>query len=330
MGDFADQARKTEAFLTGKRRLLVTTHTGPDGDGLGSALAMSRGLVQLGFLADIVVADSIPERYRFLDPTAQIERFELKRHDADAYSGAIVVDANELQRCGALGAWIASTALPCFFVDHHPAPPDLVAQHVIEKEASSAGQVVYQLLTALGVTVDQEMGRAILAAILYDTNSFRHSRNDVMPFLIASELVGLGVDAMEISARLFSRKSLGKMRIAERLLARMALAYDGRVAWSYVDAAEMDALMVTDDDLRELVNWLVDIDGVEISFLIRADTSGLLKLSFRSSGDVPINRVAEAFGGGGHGHAAGARVNGGSVEVVSSQILTMVGALLSA
>lgn len=151
-----------------------------------------------------------------------------------------------------------------------------------------------------------------------------------MPFLIASELVGLGVDAMEISARLFSRKSLGKMRIAERLLARMALAYDGRVAWSYVDAAEMDALMVTDDDLRELVNWLVDIDGVEISFLIRADTSGLLKLSFRSSGDVPINRVAEAFGGGGHGHAAGARVNGGSVEVVSSQILTMVGALLSA
>ena len=309
--------------IQARQRFFLTSHSRPDGDSIGSQLALAFALDALGKEVRIVNADAAPEHY-FEFPG--MDRIEIAAEvpsgfEADA---VIVMECGELSRTGVRGfegQFIIN-------IDHHVGNRMYGAINWFDESAAACGEMVFDVIRGLGVPLNLEIATHIYLAILTDTGSFHHSNITPRTFDICRQTVEAGVNPAAMARRVFDSNSFGKLKLIGALLDRMELLDHGRLAVLYLDDAMLKASGCTHNDTEGLINLPLTARDIQAVVFFKVAGDGTVRVSMRSKYDVDVRLVANAFGGGGHKNAAGFTVTG-SLDQVRSAILDRVVAAIS-
>ncbi|RMH17972.1 MAG: bifunctional oligoribonuclease/PAP phosphatase NrnA [Acidobacteria bacterium] len=295
-------------------RFLLTSHVHPDGDALGSELALARLLHAVGKGATIWNRDAAPSIYRPLPGSDRIHVGETPPHGfPEHYSGVVVLECPSLERCG-LEEAIAG--LPIINVDHHLGNTCYGKVNWIDTAAPAVGAMVYRLGRALGAEVDADAATLLYLTLVTDTGGFRFSNATAEAFATAAELVRAGARPERVSLWLYESQPPAVMRLLGELLATLELHHDGRIATVWLTREMFERCGAQDSDSEGLIDYPRSIAGVEAVALFRQVGERAFKVSLRSRGAVDVERIARRFGGGGHKNAAGFRLEGERQELV--------------
>ncbi|MCU0641595.1 MAG: bifunctional oligoribonuclease/PAP phosphatase NrnA [Candidatus Margulisbacteria bacterium] len=302
---------KIKERLKSAKNAIVTAHVDPDGDAVGSMLAMGAVIEQFGLKVSYYCADLPPRIYRFLPGADKIRR---EVPAGTLFDLAIVLDSSDLSRIGE-GIDLRQCARVIINLDHHPDNTQFGDINYVTK-ASSVAEEVYDLAVYLGAKIDKRIADCLYAAIITDTGNFRYENTNVKTFLIAGELLKAGVNTHEISTRIYDNRSLAAVRICALAMTNMQITADHKAAWMVVTKAMMDQTGAKGEDMIGMVDHLRSIEGVEVAILFREEKDGTVKVNFRSKDRLNVSEIARRFGGGGHVKASGATLEGKTDEVV--------------
>ncbi len=296
-----------------RQRFLLTSHSRPDGDSIGSQLAMAFALDALGKEVRLVNVDAAPDHY--LDFPG-MERIEIASEAGGTSDAVIVMECSDLARTGVSG-------LDGHFIiniDHHAGNRMYGSLNWFDESAAACGEMVFDLIRALEVPLTFEIATHIYLAILTDTGSFHHSNITPRTFDICRQTVDAGVNPAAMARRVFDSNSFGKLKLIGALLDRMELIDEGRLAVLYLDDRTLEACGCTHNDTEGLINLPLTAREIQAVVFFKVAGSGDVRVSMRSKYDVDVRMVANAYGGGGHKNAAGFTVTG-SYEQVKPQII---------
>jgi bifunctional oligoribonuclease and PAP phosphatase NrnA len=290
--------------LTRSRRVLLTTHTHPDGDAIGSLLALGLSLERMGNTIAMVDDDPIPAIYRFLPEVARITRRVPSGIDFDA---AVVLDCGSLQRVGTVGEAVATIPM-VINIDHHVTNEAFGALRLVDPDACATAEIIYRLIREMSVPIDKIVATAIYTGIFTDTGSFRFSNTNLEAFTICREMVTLGVDPYQVAKHVYGTYSLGRIKLLNMALDSIELAANGKMTIMTLSQEMLRETRTQPEDGDGLINYARRIEDVQVAALIQEINSGppnQYHVSLRSDGSVDVARIAQARGGGGHASAAG-------------------------
>ncbi len=302
--------RHVEKFIEkilASRRFLLTTHANPDGDGLGSQMAMHFYLKKVGKQSVVLNPGPTPAKFRSVDPRGEIQVFDKSKALPPA-DLIFVFDTNDERMLGEMREPLKKHGAQVVFVDHHVPEKGNLDAHLIDEQYAATGELVFCLLRNLRADIDEEMARALYVALVTDTGSFRYKRTSPRTHQVAAELLQKGVLPEKVFRDVYSRDSLEKVRLFGHVLDGIQTSQGGRIAWLTIPKATRLKYGATVEDTESFVSSLGYVHGVDIGMLFREEDDGTVKVSFRGSGEIAVVGLAQEFGGGGHRHAAGARL----------------------
>lgn len=307
--------------LARHRRFLLTSHARPDGDAIGSQLALAYALRALGKHVDLVNRDPVPEPYRPFPGTGDITIAERVEGDYDAL---VVLECSDLSRPGLAGL----DRFRAINIDHHLGNTGYGAVNWVDESAAACAELVVDIVDALGVPLSVEIATHVYVAILTDTGSFRHSHISARTFDICRRVAEAGVDPAAVARQVFDTGSLGKLRLMGALLAGMRLEAADRLAVLTLDAALVAATGASHDDTEGMINLPLSAGVIEAVVLFKPDGAGEpMRVSLRSKGRVDVRSVATRHGGGGHVNAAGFTAADGTDATRAGIVAEVVAAL---
>ncbi|HYV03286.1 MAG TPA: bifunctional oligoribonuclease/PAP phosphatase NrnA [Blastocatellia bacterium] len=290
------------------QRFMITSHIRPDGDGLGSGLALYWMLLSLGKEADVVLRDRVPPAYNVLPGS---DRVLVQDDVTHRYDAAFIIECSDVDRPG-----LPSLANQFVVnIDHHSTTEAFGDINWIDATSAAVGEMIYNLCKALGVEVTKEIAECIYTALLTDTGSFHFSNTTERTLKIASELVRRGVEPARISQALFYSYPFSKIKLMGRVLAAIERDESGRIAWVTMDRETMYEADACEEDADGIVNHALSVGDVDAVAFFKEISPGAYRVSLRSKGKNNVAKVAERFGGGGHRNAAGCRIEGEFEEV---------------
>ncbi|GAB4365820.1 MAG: bifunctional oligoribonuclease/PAP phosphatase NrnA [Deltaproteobacteria bacterium] len=290
-------------------RFLIACHENPEGDAIGSELALALALRNLGKTATVLNSDPVPAPLRFL-PGADTVRHE---PDGSPYDVAVIVDCGSPERTGRVGSELRKCPVTVN-IDHHVTNGRNGEYCLIDPEAAATGVLVRRVLAAMGVPVDPAIALNLYVAVLTDTGSFRYSNANPEAFEVAGEMVRRGVDPWMVTERLYESQDPRRVRLLARVLSTLEFAAEGRVAAVTTLRKDLEEFSLGKDSLEGFINHPRSIAGVEVAVAFREEGDGEFRVSFRSKGRVDVSRIAAAFGGGGHRNASGCTIRGSLSE----------------
>src|SRR6266568_497914 len=297
----ADPVAAIVKVLREGERFLVCSHSRPDGDAVGSILAMGKLLEQMGKGADLVTADRIPIVHRAL-PDSDSIRTALRVHGP--YDAAILLECDGPERTRLLG-------LEKFFlinIDHHATGRAFGHINWIDREATSVGELVYRLIKAVGAAVSPDIATCIYTTLLTDTGGFIYGRTRASTFELARDLVLAGANPIHIAQDVYFSTVMSKLLLLGAALSN--LKREGRLAWLWVTHQDMVRSCAAEEDSEGIVNYALSIANVEAAFFLRELPEERIGVSLRSKGKLNVAAIAERLNGGGHGNAAGCTLPG--------------------
>ena len=313
----ATAVRHIRDAIMRRQRFLITSHARPDGDSIGSQLAMAFALDALGKDTRIVNADPAPDHYQDFPGMDRIEiAATSSAADVDA---VIVMECSDLSRTGVSGldgAFLIN-------IDHHAGNRLYGAVNWHDESAAACGEMVFDLIRELGVPLSLEIATHIYLGILTDTGSFHHSNITPRTFDICRQTVEAGVSPAAMARRVFDSNSFGKLKLIGALLDSMQLADEGRLAILYLDDAMLNTCGCTNNDTEGLINLPLTAREIQAVVFFRVGPTREVRVSMRSKYDVDVRRVAGVFGGGGHKNAAGFTAPG-SLDDVRPRIIALL------
>jgi bifunctional oligoribonuclease and PAP phosphatase NrnA len=294
-----------------RRRFLITSHAKPDGDSIGSQMAMAYALEALGKEVRLVNSDPAPEHYMEFPGVDRIEiAREFLERDADAL---IVMESSDLKRTGVAGLEGSFT----INIDHHQGNTSYGDLNWLDESAAACGELVFELIRSMGVPLTLEIATHIYLAILTDTGSFHHSNITPKTFEICRDTVAAGVNPTTMARRVFDSNSFGKLKLIGALLDDMELLDDGRLAVLHLNDVVLNATGTTYNDTEGLINLPLTAREIQAVAFFKVGADGDIRVSLRSKYDVDVRTIASRHGGGGHKNAAGFTVRGPLDEVRS-------------
>ncbi len=297
--------------------VLLSVHRNPDGDALGSQLALLRSLERLGKSVRAHNLDPVPEIYRFLPGQERIASGPA----VDGSYDALVVLDSEPERTGLFdGSYPARTLIN---IDHHVTNPRVWPLTWLDTDAAATGEMVYRLLERLGAAMDQATAQCLFTAIFTDTGSFRYSNTTAASMRIAASLIDAGADPWVVTENVYESFAFRRIALLGAVLAGMERTSDGRAAWVVVNEDLYRRTGTTAADTDNFVNFVRAVKGVEVAVLFRQTGQEQYKISLRSKGRVDLTGVARSLGGGGHRNAAGGVLDG-SFSAVRDRVLETV------
>lgn len=303
------------------RRFLVTSHARPDGDSIGSQVAIALALRSLRKDVRVINHDRPSSQYLAFPGVADIEIAEDVTGDFDA---AIVLECGDLSRPGLTGL----ERYVIINIDHHLGNAGYGAINWFDETAAACGEMVYDLIAALDVPLTPEIATHVYLAILTDTGSFHHANVTSRTFEICRRLVEAGIDPVDVSRRVFDSNTFGTLKLIGALLQSMELEASGRLAVMYLDETLLRQTGCTHGDTEGLVNLPLTAREIEAVVLFKL-VNDQIRVSLRSKGDVDVRAVAERYGGGGHKNASGFTA-AGPLEKVRALIIGQVGQAIDA
>lgn len=297
--------------LAGGRRFIIVSHQNPDGDAIGSSLALASGLTALGKRCDVVNADGVPANLVWL-PLA--EKVHLLPEQDTAYDAVILLDCGSAERTG-LGDHVLALGNEVVNIDHHPGNGEFGTVNLVDPSACATAELVYEVLLALSAPIGYSAASAIYTAILTDTGSFRFSNTNPKAFEIASRMVARGVDPAWVSQMVYDQQPAGRLRLLSRVLETLDLSPRDKAASVIVTQEMFRETHTGTEDVEGFVNFARSICGVEVGILLREERPGRFRIALRSKGRVDVSKIARELGGGGHRNAAGASADGDLAEL---------------
>jgi phosphoesterase RecJ-like protein len=304
---------------------LLTTHVRPDGDGIGSMLALRDVLEQQGKEVQTFVASVFPPRYRFLDPEGRIARFDPASPGWRQAEAVLILDTGTWNQLGDFASSLRALTIAKVVIDHHQTQDDLGAERFIDTTAEATGRLVYEAIQALGVPLPERAANALFVAVAMDTGWFRHSNTTARTFALVSDLMLAGAHPETLFEHLFEHNSLGRLKLQGLILDRLQVTNEGRVAYTEVRRGDYAATGALPQDTEDMVNLTLSLTGVEVGMLFMEQPRAGVKVSWRARHQVDVARLAEQFGGGGHRAAAGAIIQA-PLDEVRTRVLAAVGA----
>ncbi len=300
-------------------KFLVTSHVRPDGDSLGSTLALYHMLRNMGKSVTVYNQDKTPDNYRFLPGAGEIVH-ELPA--VYAYDVVFILDCSELERIGEEAEKITSGRL-MINIDHHISNRQFCELAFIDGHASSTAELLFRLADVMSINLTKDIADNLYTGILTDTGGFRYGSTSRESLAAASLMVAHGADPQWLSENIYENNPEAKIKLLARVLETLSFDLDGRVASLVVYQKSLDAAGAMMEHTEGFVDIPRSIAGVSVSILFSEMNDTLYKISLRSKGHYNIARVAEKFGGGGHANAAACR-HKGDISDVKESILNAV------
>lgn len=289
---------------------LLTTHEGPDGDAIGSSLALASFLRKTGKDVTVHYRDPVPELYSFL-PAADLVLPNIPDRHFDV---AFVLDIGEFKRAGREFCDF-SRYTTTVNLDHHLSCDNFGDYNLIDNQAAATGILVYRIAKAFGYNFDRETALCIYVAVITDTGSFRYSNANREAFVVAGEMIECGVNAWYVAEQLYENQPQKRLELLARCLPTLEV-FKGGLAASVTVTLDMYSATGADAELTDgFVNYPRSISGVEVAIFFRQLNENKFKVGFRSKGKVNVAAFSAALGGGGHHNAAGCTVEGTLKEV---------------
>lgn len=324
-----DRFEKVSAFIHRHDRFFISAHETPDGDALGSEIALYFALKQMGKHARIVNADPAEEKYHYLDPDDAIETLDEDPGkpfplppDASKWAH-FIVDTNDIGNIGHVSTHILPYVAEYYIIDHHEYGDDLIGDNHIEQDASSTCEILYALLADLGIRMNKTIAAALYTGIMYDTGSFIYPKTSAKTFRIAEHLVQCGISPNEMYQHIYESNSVPALKLQSRVLSSLQLYYDQHVA-----VQEMNKEIIADcgaryEEADSFINIPLKSKDIRVSVFFKENESGILRCSLRSKGNINVAAIAQSFGGGGHRTAAGFKCSF-SLNTIREKVLAML------
>lgn len=298
MDTIIDRLNRSEA-------LFLATHINPDGDAIGSMLALGLGLQQRGKRVFMYNASSIPAVYRFLPGVKQVRQTLPSFSD---YDTAVILDCGDLERIGDAAA--NENALPHIVnIDHHVTNTVFGQNQFVDATACSSAEIVYRLLKRMKVKIDKAIATSIYTGIFTDTGSFRFANTNSAAYAICSEMVQCGVDPYTVAQHVYGTYSLGRILLLNMALDSIEISANGKLSIMTVTKDMFTETDTNPEDVDGMINYAKRIEDVKVAALIMENANGTahkrFHVSLRSDGSVDVAEIAASFGGGGHFNAAG-------------------------
>ena len=302
-------------------RVALSTHMNADGDGCGSETALARILMQRGMTVRIVNPTPWPAMFEFLLGD------DLKDYSASGPSALdeidllVVLDISDVKRLGQLTESVRALTVPRLVIDHHIATDEPAGTIVVaDTTACATGELIFDLGTVLDAELTEPVARSLYAALLTDTGGFRFANTSPRCHAIAAKLLAAGVNPEEMYRRIYASVPLGRMHLLRDALATLEVDSAIGLAWLSVPSDALERYGLKSEELDGIVEHARSVAGTRLALFFRDLGHGRVKLSFRSTGDVDVNRFAGQFGGGGHARASGALVTG-TLEAVRDRVV---------
>lgn len=297
------------------KNIVITTHSFPDADGIGSEIALCLALRELGKNAICCNDEELLERYKYLDPKETIvslDRIESKfSYSPDL---VIVVDTNTIKRTGkGFERYYNNHKCSILFIDHHPCDIEIKNNHCIDTKAAATGQLVGELIQHLGLNFDPYMALPLYTAILIDTSSFRYPTVTAKTHYLIAELMATGIQPPQAYNGINGTKKIEHMHLLGKVLSSANSNPSEEVAWIVLKKEELKNFNVDIEDTHGFINNLLILDNVKVACMFR-DDGEQVKISLRSTGEYDVGNIAIALGGGGHSHSAATIINKTSTD----------------
>lgn len=291
--------------IKSSKKSLVLSHQNPDGDTLGSMLALGALLKKSGHVVDHVISDPVPEIYKFLPYTNLVKMPEDKELQT-SFDLAFSLDCGSIKRLGrARSLWEKATTT--INIDHHISNENFAKLNWIEPEATSTGQLVYWLADTLKAKVTKEIATLLYTTLLTDTGCFSNSNTNADALAWGAELIKLGANHEVVYKKAFLERPFKSIKIFGAALNNLSLAKNNKLAWTFVDQNIMKKLSATSEDTEDIADHMMRIQGIEVGVFFREDGDET-KVSLRSNTDLDVSKIAVSMGGGGHKRAAGINI----------------------
>jgi phosphoesterase RecJ-like protein len=303
-------------FIHTRDRFVISSHSRPDGDSIGSALAMAYALRAIGKQAHVVNKDAAPGPLMDFPGVADIEIADRISGDFDA---AIIMECGDLQRTGVDG-------LDRFFViniDHHPGNSEYGDINWFDPSAAACGEMVFDVVKALGVPLTIEIATHVYLAILTDTGSFHYSNMTPRTFDICKQTIEAGVNPVNVARSVYDSNNMGRLKLFGAVLSAMQIDSSGRIAIVYLDHEMARAAGGTYEDTEGLINLPLTVKEILAVVFFKQIEGDEYRVSLRSKGDIDIGTLAKEFDGGGHKNAAGCTVSG-PIDALQKQFIEKI------
>ncbi len=289
--------------------VLIASHVNPDGDAIGSLLALGLALEALNIKTTLYNESDLPAVYRFLPRVNQIQNEISRIHPYDA---AIILDCSNLDRVGTAIELISQIPM-VINIDHHVTNKRFGIRQLIDAKACATSELIYRLIKAMQIPISTDMATSIYTGIVTDTGSFRFSNTNAAAFEICTELVRLGVDPYYIARHLYGTYSLGRIKLLNQALESIEISNNGRLSMMTLTQRMLAETGTQPEDADGLIHYARRIEDVQLAALIQEQANGnsppgkgkKYHVSMRSDGSIDVANIAAKFGGGGHPSAAG-------------------------
>ncbi|MGC8866553.1 MAG: DHH family phosphoesterase [Bacteroidales bacterium] len=307
------EASRIAELLDDKRKILIISHPNPDGDSVGSSLALYRMLAHKGKQAHVIVPNAIPSYLQWLPGASELLVFEMNPQlateiiqSSDLY---FFIDFNSINRLNDIGTFIQQLSRPKVLIDHHLQPAPIFDAQFHTTEVSSTAELVYEFFRAAGYldSVDKEIATSLYVGIMTDTGSFSYSCNYPNTYYVTAELIEKGINTNHIHNLVYDTFTEDRMRLLGHLLYNcLVVKPDLHTAYMYLSLSDQRKFNFQPGDSEGFVNYALSIQGIRFAAFF-TEKDQIIRISFRSKGDFSVNEFARAhFEGGGHKNAAGA------------------------
>lgn len=301
------------------KKIAITFHTSPDGDSLGSSTALALALRSLGKDCSILCKEAIPQTFTYLPCSEEItgENYNVEK-DTDL---VIVLDCGDFKRINA-EILLKDRDYTLINLDHHMSNELYGDLNYVNTNAAAVGEIVYQILKLLDISLTKEIGVALYTSLLTDTGSFRHSNTTSDTHNIAGDIINTGIDFSEIHRIIFDNKSFNKVKLYGKVIETMTLECNKKVVFMELTNKMLEELNLDGSDTSDLITFGSKVEGAEVTVLIKESEDGV-KVSLRSKNKVDVRKVAEGFNGGGHIRAAGF-VAESNIQTIKEKLITIL------
>lgn len=315
--ELTDIIKKSDHFI-------ISSHISLDGDALGSELALYHMLKQLGKDVNIINQDKVPDIYMFLPGAKNIictdELDNSFYFNLKPSTILIILDSSNIDRIGNIHIDLHKVET-IINIDHHPSNTLFGNINYVDTNASSAGEILYQINNKLGCIIKKNIAIPLYTAIVTDTGSFRYANTKASTFEIALNLVKSGVNPNRVTNYIYNNNKVSTLRLLGSSLINLKLDSSSKISWTVVTRDMLKKTGSKDEETEGIVDRILSIKKVEVSALFKETKDGNIKASFRSKGNFNVDQFARLFGGGGHPNAAGCQLKG-TVHDTANVVIT--------
>lgn len=316
---------KISKIISENNSFLITSHLNPDADAIGSSLAFLYLIKGLGKKGKIINYSPTPYYLEFLDVHNEIEIFNTEKHkdDFENFDVLVALDFQQLSRIGEMQDYFRRSSKIKLCIDHHEFPENFTEYLFIDTSYASTGEMIFDLIKNINLSIDSNIAQALYAAIMTDTGSFRFDRTTSKTHLRVAELLETGINPNTIYRNIYDSGKIEKLRLLGKCLLSLKFNSTKQIAFMEIHQQDLLEFGISEADTEGFVNYCLSIQNVKAGLLFFETKEGF-KVSLRSIGNLPVNKVAKVFGGGGHMNAAGIRISNSKIEEYQDKIISEI------